>query len=172
MATDERTRKPCTTIITGFHQDADGDWIAELACGHTQHMRHRPPWEQRPWVSNEAGRAMKLGKPIECPSCEMPEPPAGASEVRRTASFTETTIPAGLLREHRTPPGVWAKVVVEAGSLEYTLDSPPRTFLLTPERAGVAPPTAAHHVKVVGPVRFHVELFKEHGGTVQLTRVP
>ena len=45
---------------------------------------------------------------------------------------------------------MWANIVVEVGSLEYTLDSPRRTFLLTAERPGVAPPTEPHHVKVVG----------------------
>ena len=64
-----------TTVIDGFHQDAEGDWIAELACGHTQHMRHRPPWQSRPWVTSEAGRAAKVGASIECPSCRMAEPP-------------------------------------------------------------------------------------------------
>ena len=39
--------------ILGFHQDEYGDWVAELACGHTQHVRHRPPWELRPWVATE-----------------------------------------------------------------------------------------------------------------------
>jgi hypothetical protein len=62
-----------TTTITGFHQDADGDWVAELACGHTQHMRHRPPWQERPWVTTEAGRAAKLGAPIDCASCATEE---------------------------------------------------------------------------------------------------
>jgi hypothetical protein len=67
----------CTTIITGFHQDADGDWVADLACGHRQHVRHRPPWQSRPWVASEAGRAAKLGAPIECPACKKSPRPAG-----------------------------------------------------------------------------------------------
>jgi hypothetical protein len=61
-----------TTTITGFHQDAAGDWVAELSCGHSQHVRHRPPWQSRPWVTTAAGRAAKLGAPIECPACETP----------------------------------------------------------------------------------------------------
>jgi hypothetical protein len=72
-----------TTTITGFHQDEAGDWIAELACGHSQHMRHRPPWQRRPWVTSEAGRATKLGASIECPACPMPQLPAGAGDKRR-----------------------------------------------------------------------------------------
>jgi Protein of unknown function (DUF3565) len=36
--------------IVGFHHDEVGDWVAELACGHTQHVRHQPSWSTRPWV--------------------------------------------------------------------------------------------------------------------------
>jgi hypothetical protein len=36
--------------VTGFHQDGEGHWVAELECGHNQHARHGPPWECRPWV--------------------------------------------------------------------------------------------------------------------------
>jgi len=149
-----------TTTITGFHQDADGDWVADLACGHSQHVRHRPPWQSRPWVTSEAGRAAKLAAPIECVACRMPELPANASEYKRTATFTDETVPGGLLRDHRTKPGVWAKIVVEAGRLAYTLESPRRTFMLTPECPGVAPPAEPHHVEPAGPVRFHVEFLR------------
>ena len=86
----------------------------------------------------------------------MPHVPHGARARRRTASFTEVTVPAGLLQAHRTKAGVWARVVVQAGELEYTLDDPQRTFVLTPAFVGVAPPEVPHHVRAVGPVRFHV----------------
>lgn len=56
--------------ITGFHQDAEGVWVAELACGHTQHLRHEPPWQLRPWVTSAAGRAEKLGMVLECKRCD------------------------------------------------------------------------------------------------------
>jgi len=59
-----------TTTITGFHQDGDGDWVAELACGHSQHVRHRPPWQLRPWAATAVGRAERVGQVIECPLCE------------------------------------------------------------------------------------------------------
>ena len=42
--------------ITGFHQDEHGDWVADLECGHTQHVRHQPPWQERPWVISQEGR--------------------------------------------------------------------------------------------------------------------
>ncbi len=29
--------------ILGFHQDEQRDWVADLECGHTRHVRHNPP---------------------------------------------------------------------------------------------------------------------------------
>lgn len=52
--------------VVGFHQDEHGDWVADLACGHTQHVRHRPPWELRPWVTTEVGRRAHLGLVFQC----------------------------------------------------------------------------------------------------------
>jgi hypothetical protein len=59
--------------ITGYHKDEHGDWVAELKCGHTQHVRHDPPWQLRPWVVTEEGRRSKLGMELNCKKCEHPE---------------------------------------------------------------------------------------------------
>ena len=56
--------------IVGFHQDEHGDWVADLACGHTRHVRHRPPWELRPWVITEEGRQSYLGAVLNCKRCD------------------------------------------------------------------------------------------------------
>ena len=56
--------------ITGSHQDEEGYWVAELACGHTQHVRHDPPWQVREWVTTPAGRASRLGMMLECLKCD------------------------------------------------------------------------------------------------------
>ncbi|MDD9894060.1 MAG: DUF3565 domain-containing protein [Gammaproteobacteria bacterium] len=62
--------KPVTPQpIVGFHQDEHGDWVAELACGHQQHVRHNPPWVNRPWVISSAGRQEKLGQCLPCKEC-------------------------------------------------------------------------------------------------------
>lgn len=55
--------------IVGFRQDEESDWIAELECGHTQHVRHRPPWQVRPWVTTPSGRASRLGRTLPCKHC-------------------------------------------------------------------------------------------------------
>ena len=54
----------------GFHRDEQGDWVADLECGHTRHVRHNPPWEERPWVESEEGRAKFLGYLVRCKKCE------------------------------------------------------------------------------------------------------
>ena len=56
--------------ITGFHQDEFEHWVADLNCGHTQHVRHDPPWQLRPWVTSERARAEKIGYELECVECE------------------------------------------------------------------------------------------------------
>jgi hypothetical protein len=56
--------------IVGYHQDEVGDWIAELACGHRRHVRHRPPFELRPWVVEPEGRRGRLGTLLGCGVCD------------------------------------------------------------------------------------------------------
>lgn len=55
--------------IVGFHQDEDRQWVAELECGHTIHMRHEPPWQNRPWVLTATDRAQKIGVLLDCVQC-------------------------------------------------------------------------------------------------------
>jgi len=59
-----------TRRIIGFHQDEEQHWVADLECGHTQHVRHDPPWQVRPWVITVEGRAGRLGTTLECLLCD------------------------------------------------------------------------------------------------------
>lgn len=56
--------------IVDFHQDEERHWIADLACGHTQHVRHVPPWINRPWIVTEEGRRRHIGSELNCKKCE------------------------------------------------------------------------------------------------------
>ncbi len=56
--------------ITGFHQDENQDWVADLECGHQQHMRHHPPLMSRPWVTTEEGRREFIGSLLNCKDCD------------------------------------------------------------------------------------------------------
>lgn len=86
---------------------------------------------------------------------------------KRTPSFSEATVPAGLLGDHATKEGVWALIQVEDGALRYFVTDPRREAaerLLTPEgEAGVVEPTILHRVEPVGAVRFHVQFLRHPG---------
>lgn len=60
--------------ITGFHKDEHDDWVAQLECGHTQHVRHNPPWIIRPWVTTKDGRQERIGAMLNCKKCDRNEP--------------------------------------------------------------------------------------------------
>ena len=63
--------------IVGYHQDEEGHWVAELECGHFQHVRHNPPWMIRPWVITPEGRASRIGFKLQCKKCDLGAPPDG-----------------------------------------------------------------------------------------------
>jgi len=56
--------------IIAYHLDEEDHWVAELACGHFQHVRHNPPLVSRPWVLTLAGRSEMLGFKLECKKCD------------------------------------------------------------------------------------------------------
>jgi hypothetical protein len=61
--------------IVAYHLDEEAHWVAELACGHNQHVRHNPPWVVREWVTTPAGRASMRGYELDCKKCDRGEPP-------------------------------------------------------------------------------------------------
>jgi tellurite methyltransferase len=152
---------PVARAIVGFHQDQEGEWIAELACGHSQHVRHAPPWQLRPWVETEAGRAQQLGAEVPCPSCAMPSLPEGVTQYKQTTEFDEQTLPVGLRNRHTLKAGTWGRIVVLEGKLLYVIDREPSTaFVLTPALPGIIAPEVAHHVEPRGPVRLRIEFYR------------
>ena len=56
--------------IIDFRQDGEGHWVAVLACGHGQHVRHKPPLVSRPWVLTAEGRQRFLGFQLNCLLCD------------------------------------------------------------------------------------------------------
>jgi hypothetical protein len=66
--------------IASFEQDDVGDWIAILVCGHRQHVRHRPPWQERSWVLVTAGREGRIGTKLECRTCHEDTPAGGGGD--------------------------------------------------------------------------------------------
>ena len=87
--------------------------------------------------------------------------PAGVARYGGTPEFSEGTIPASLLRSHRTKAGTWAKIVVLEGRLRYRILEPgPEEIELSPERPGIVEPEVPHEVEPVGRVRFRVDFYR------------
>lgn len=147
--------------IVGFHRDEVGDWVAELDCGHGRHVRHRPPFLEAPWVEDDAGRAGRLGTPIDCGRCDRAELPEGLEVVRRTATWDESTLPGGLRHDHRVAAGAWGLLVVEEGELGFhAATEPPIDVVLRAGDRQPIPPDVLHNVELTGPVRFHVDFLR------------
>lgn len=147
--------------ITGFHQDEEGDWVAELRCGHNQHVRHKPPFFERPWATTEEGRASKLGSDLPCVYCERFEMPASFVAYKRTPEFTAETTPEGLRKHHSTKPGVWALLHVVAGEVRYVVEPPlAREQIVTPVAPAVIVAEVLHHVEPAKSARFFVEFHR------------
>ena len=89
--------------------------------------------------------------------------PDNISEISRTASFTSETVPAGLLKDHSTKKGVWGKLVVESGTVHYTVTDPTAEgeYQINEGDYGVIVPAQLHHVELMtDDTVFHVEFMK------------
>jgi tellurite methyltransferase len=148
--------------ITGYHTDATGDLVAELSCGHGQHVRHKPPLFARPWTTTPEGRASMLGTELDCVRCDRFELPDGFVAYKSTPAFDERSIPASLRARHTTKPGVWAQIHVLRGRLRYRVEAEGgREFVLDAGTPGVVVPEVPHHVEPDGPVEFYVEFWRK-----------
>lgn len=147
--------------IVGFHLDEHGDWVAELSCGHGQHVRHKPPFWSRPWVLTAEGRAGKLGLPLDCVRCDAFELPAGFAPYKRTPEWTAATLPAGLRRDHTTKPGVWGVIHVVAGRVRYVVEPPlARDAWIAAGQTAIVVPEVAHRVEPDADARLWVEFHR------------
>jgi tellurite resistance-related uncharacterized protein len=144
--------------IESFRPDEDGDWVADLSCLHSQHVRHAPPFAERPWVLTEQGRAERIGAPIDCPLCDRAELPDGLEPARTAGPFDETTLPAALQRDHLVADRTWAVLRVLAGRVAFAMATdPPIEIRLGAGDRQAIPPRVPHHVTLEGPVRLQVD---------------
>ncbi len=87
--------------------------------------------------------------------------PADLVFYKKTPEFTADSTPKGLLKDHSTKEGVWGKIIVLSGKLEYTILEPTvKTIELNPATYGIVEPMVKHYIKPLGSVTFHVEFFR------------
>jgi tellurite resistance-related uncharacterized protein len=89
-----------------------------------------------------------------------PQLPPGLTAYRQTPVFDEKTIPAGLLREHRTRAGTWGVITVVEGRLRFRSLDPPSEAMLSPGRPGIVAPEQPHEVAPDGSVKFFLEFYR------------
>lgn len=144
--------------IVGFHQDEEGDWVAHLSCLHRQHVRHRPPFQDRPWVVEEETRNARVGSPIDCPLCDRAALPDGLVMLRRAGPWDEDGVPAGLRRAHRTAEGTWGVLEVLDGAVGFRMETEP-PVVRTLERGArqAIPPAVPHELRISGAARVCLE---------------
>lgn len=88
------------------------------------------------------------------------EVPDDVSAYKRTPTFTEETVPDGLLRDHQTKAGVWGVIHVERGELAYVVPGRALEVTLDEMTQGIVVPQELHHVRPLGAVRFYVEFWR------------
>jgi len=159
--------------ITGFHCDDEGDWVAEIACGHGQHVRHRPPFQLRAWVLEEQGRKARMGTTLDCPLCDRCELPEDMQVVGSSPVWDERNGPLELRRSHRVARDTWGRLTVHEGRLRFTAQTePPLDVVLETHSTQAIPPELAHDIEPVGAARFSIEwlVHRTHSGTNPRTR--
>jgi tellurite resistance-related uncharacterized protein len=84
-----------------------------------------------------------------------------AAPYRSTPVFDEKTLPAALLREHRTKAGVWGVIRVLKGRLKFSLADEGGETILTPDVPGLVLPEQTHRVEPLGEVRVRVDFYDQ-----------
>lgn len=91
----------------------------------------------------------------------MKEIPVNVTSYKKTPEFDESSIPKGLLKAHQTKEGVWGKIILTKGKLEYKINGAESVIvILDKNNHGVVEPAILHEVKAIGDVKFYVEFYK------------
>lgn len=86
--------------------------------------------------------------------------PEGTQEYARTRTFSEGSVPDGLLKTHTTKSGTWGKIVVLEGRLLYRILEPVvEEMELNPSLVGLIEPGVRHEVELLGCVEFYVAFY-------------
>ncbi|WP_230278860.1 DUF1971 domain-containing protein [Croceicoccus sp. Ery15] len=81
---------------------------------------------------------------------------------KSTPQFDEQSLPDAIRNAHSTKAGVWGLLVVDEGAARLIFHKPRREIAVAPDKLGLIPPQAVHHVETFGPVRLHVEFYREN----------
>ncbi len=89
------------------------------------------------------------------------ELPPDLEVVRTTKVFDRLTAPNGLLRAHALASEVWARLVVETGTVEFVFeDLPADVRTIGPGGHQIVPPARRHHITPDDDATFYLEFHR------------
>ena len=150
--------------IVSFELDEEGDWTARLNCGHRQHVRHQPPFINRPWVMTPAGRESMRGTSLNCVRCDRRELPLELQRIQLIQFRQSDDFPAELGQGHATAIGVWSQLRVHQGQVRLWLQTlePAELTLVASEQISI-PPQVRFQLKPGSDAQFDLEYLAYHG---------
>jgi len=87
--------------------------------------------------------------------------PDSVRKYSETPLFSEQTVPDKLTSEHDLKAGVWGKLCVIAGKLEYHVPgAPDKVHAIKAGEKVVIEPRQVHFVRPIGHVQFKVEFYR------------
>lgn len=87
--------------------------------------------------------------------------PVGVRKYAETPLYDEKSVPDKLTSKHNLKAGVWGRLCVIAGKLEYNIpDAPSQTRLIDAGGYLLIKPEQVHFVAPVGHVEFKVEFYR------------
>lgn len=148
--------------ITGYGVDEQGDWFATLDCGHRQHVRHKPPFINRPWVITEEGRNSFLGHELNCIRCDRMELPDADVLVleRKTPKYNFRTIPSILATSNQLEKGQWGRVIPVRGQPLCVNETINISSRLRPDMSCVIPPETSYRLELDQESSVCLEIYR------------
>lgn len=90
---------------------------------------------------------------------------------RRTAVFTESSLPAGLTKDHRTKADTWVAINVIQGALVLYLADSSTPINVDPSQSAWLEPAVPHRVVCAQPVRFYLAFYRRRTPSTSFARV-
>lgn len=147
--------------ILRIHVESANACVVDLECGHSRHVRDRPPLETHPWVRDADQRLARIGATIECGSCDALARPPSARRYREGPPWTAATLPAGLRKRHELKAGVWGELVVVTGRARLRYAAPiDRQVEIVAGQSGSIPPEVSHELELLDDATVRVDFYR------------
>jgi tellurite resistance-related uncharacterized protein len=150
-------------VITLLAEGSDRQ--REVAREMADYISPRPGFTQHPLTVRAAGHIVDLvNRAIHYRSVDRvtsAAAPTSTTPYKSTPVFDESTLPAGLRREHRTKAGTWGVIRVLQGRLLYRVLDPSSEVILEPGQPGLIRPKQPHLVEPLGHMRMQVDFYDQ-----------